>query len=446
MLPWVHMNVATNGDVKPCCVADQNRPVGNLHSAALKELWNSADMRRMRLNMLGGEKSPQCRYCYDLEKGQFPSPRQYANKHFAHHFPAVEKTRPDGSLERPRMALMDIRFSNVCNFRCRTCTPTASSSWHEDAKALNGYSDPKILTPTADPEDLWRQIEPLIPDLEEIWFTGGEPFLGNDHLRLLNLLIHKRILNVKIRYSTNFSAITRWSADVMKAWSHFRGIEIRASLDAIGKRGDYLRKGMAWKQVIRDRKAMATICPEVHFMVAPTISIMNVLHLPDFHREWLEQGLVKFGNWRPNILSSPEEYCIQALPSSIKQEVIEKYERHIETTLRPRKGDDEPLTEKAPDATPEQRAEAPPKPTDMAKGDTFYKIAMSLNAGWRSRMPDKTPGASADAMYYKATLNFMTARDRSAWLPKFRETTGNLDRLRGENFSEVFPELARLMD
>jgi len=390
MLPWVHMNVATDGRALPCCVSDWDRPVGNIRQASLRELWNSEGMRRRRKDMLAGTEIAECRYCRHMERGGFPSLRQYANKRFAHHFPEVDKTGPDGSLQEMRLPFMDIRFSNVCNFRCRICYPMASSSWHKEAGILWGYSAPKVLTPTEDPKDLWRQIEPLIPDLEEIWFAGGEPLMNEEHYLILDLLAKNKLFNVQLRYNTNLSIMTHHGKDVMKMWDQFSSVEVKASLDGMGRRGEYLRKGMVWEQVLKNRKRMAEICPRTEFVIDATVCLMNALHLPDFHREWLAGGLVNPGCWRPHLLESPEEYSIQALPAAFKRQVMEKYECHIEGAL-------------------------------------------------------KSLGSAQDEPIYRSILSFMSVRDKSGLLPKFREKTLDLDRLRGEKFSEIFPELASLM-
>jgi len=417
MLPWVHMNVATDGRVLPCCVSDWERPVGSLRDTTLQELWNSQGMRRLRLDMLASRKRSQCRHCYKLEESGFPSLRQYANKRFARHFPIARTTRPDGSLETMRLPYLDVRFSNVCNFRCRICSPEISSAWHGDAKDLWGYSGPKVLTPTKDPEELWRQIEPLLPDLEEIYFAGGEPLINDEHYRILELLAKNKLFDIRIRYHTNFFVMTHRGWDAMKLWDQFHSVEVRASLDGMGRRGEYLRKGMAWEQVLKNRKRMAEICPRAGFAVEPTVCLMNALHLPDFHKEWLEQGLIEPGRWRLHMLEFPQEYCVQALPAAFKRQVAEKYEHHIEKTLEPRRKNDE----------------------------RFHKTAMDLHAQGRIKTKAYSSEALSDADHYRLALRFLSARDQSSLLSKFRETTHKLDRLRGEKFSGIFPELAGLM-
>mgnify|MGYP003337653004 CR=1 FL=1 len=97
MAPWVHMNIAPNGDVYPCClmpICDIEKDVsdngigestleaiasecngtprdfrmGSLMDESLKEIWNNENMRELRRNMMAGEKSSYCTACYKEEE------------------------------------------------------------------------------------------------------------------------------------------------------------------------------------------------------------------------------------------------------------------------------------------------------------------------------------------------------------------------------------------
>ena len=70
-------------------------------------------------------------------------------------------------------------------------------------------------------------------------------------------------------------------------------------------------------------------CPDVDFYISPTLSLMNVLHVPDFHRAWVERGLLKPQDLNVNILQSPEWYRADCLPEDIKQQATAKLEEHI---------------------------------------------------------------------------------------------------------------------
>ena len=173
----------------------------------------------------------------------------------------------------------------------------------------------------------------------------------------------------------------------MKWWDRFDTVVVQASLDGMGRRGEYLRKGLLWDNVVSNRERMRKVCPRATFIVLATVSAMNAWHLPDFHAHWLREGYVGRGQFQLNPLFTPEEYCVQVLPSRLKQAVIRKYEEHIETVAQ----------------------------------------------------------ASGDAAGFAGAVRFMRAQDRSGLLPRFRELTLKLDAARGERFAEVFPECAELV-
>jgi radical SAM protein with 4Fe4S-binding SPASM domain len=394
MLPWIHMSVWPDGKVLPCCMAENDQAVGDTREKPLKDIWNGEDMRAIRRNMLGEKKSRQCAKCYELEEAGFPSLRKRINQQFRNHYPLAATTAEDGSVDYFQMAYMDVRFSNICNFRCRTCVPELSSSWYEEAALFWGphpAAKTKLIRPTADPEDLWRQIEPLLDYVEEIYFAGGEPLIMEEHYRILNRLVEKRRFHVRLIYNTNFSLTTHHGTDAMKLWDKFEIVRIGASLDGMEERGEYLRKGQRWEQVVKNRKRMFEVCPRAEFQISPTLSVMNALHLPDFHREWLEKGFITDDGAYINILLVPEEYRVQVLPKALKEKLTEKYERHIESVVRP--------------------------------------------SGERSAFVEER---------FRSALNFANAQDMSHLVPKFKEQTAKLDKIRGESFFAVFPELAAL--
>ena len=342
--------------------------------------------------MLAGKESSECHKCYEIERSGFPSLRRRANDQFGSHYPEVEETAEDGRVRVFRMPYMDIRFSNICNFRCRTCCPELSSAWHADGKKLYGdHNKPKIISAADDPETLWRQVEPLLEHVEEVYFAGGEPLVMEEHYRILEALVARRKFDVRLIYNTNFSVTTFKGRDVMRLWDRFRTVRIGASLDAMGRRGEYLRKGQVWEQAVRNRERMLEICPRAEFSISPTLSVMNVFHLPDFHREWLEKGYIGQLGMYINLLLDPEEYRVQVLPRDLKLRMAEMYERHIDQVVRP-------------------------------TGEHWRWVAER----------------------FQAAISFAGAQDLSSKLPKFRETVSKMDAIRGESFAEVFPEMAEV--
>jgi len=390
LLPWTNLHARTDGTALPCCVW-RGPQLGNVRFLSIDELWNSPILKALRLDMLKGRPVAGCQRCYKDERSGFLSMRQKISAALSRHDGRKSLTMPDGTLPRLPVVSIDIRFSNACNLRCRMCDLTQSSAWAADARARGLRVEGGPIQKAYDDWDvLWRQLQPLLEDgIDMITFIGGEPLIMEEHYRILDFLIARGRTDVRLRYNTNFSTLRFQGRDVIDLWSRFHDVRVDASLDGSGRRGEYLRKGLSWDAVVANREEMLRRCPDIAFSVAPTINIFNALHLPDFHREWVEKGYVDRNAFALNMLLAPAMYRMQVLPPALKQRVLEAYRRHQESFL---------------DA-------------DGTAARDFAAAARSLQA-----------------------------KDYSELLPDFVAMTRELDRLRGEDCREAFPELSPLFE
>ena len=98
MMPWVHMHLWPAGFTYPCCMSDPDYPIGNTQTQSLQDIWNGEQMRKIRLNMLSGEPSKECRRCYELEDNGMQTLRNSSITNFADkHWQKVMNTSDDGS-------------------------------------------------------------------------------------------------------------------------------------------------------------------------------------------------------------------------------------------------------------------------------------------------------------------------------------------------------------
>jgi hypothetical protein len=134
---------------------------------------------------------------------------------------------------------------------------------------------------------------------------------------------------------------------------------------------------------------MMEVCPDVDFYISPTLSILNAWHLPDFHRSWVEKGLIKSQDLNVNILQDPAHLRIDIATAEYKEKIASSYQNHLDW-LRPQ----DPLN----------RA---------------------------------TVG-------FESAVNFMLSTDNSNLIPKFWSKMSELDRIRNEDLLSVIPELAEL--
>jgi hypothetical protein len=240
---------------------------------------------------------------------------------------------------------------------------------------------------TGNEDDMIAQMLPHIPHLEQVYFAGGEPLIMKEHYTLLEKLIEAGKTDVRIQYNTNFSELRFKDKHVFEYWKHFKNVSVGASLDASGARAELMRKGTNWQQAVENRQRMIQEAPNVDFYIAATVSALNVLHVLDFHKEWVELGLIKAKDFNVNICQDSNWYRVDIYPPAFKEQVlIPAYERHIAWL----------------------------EPQD--------KLQRATNG-------------------FKSVINFMRAQDQSNLYPKFISETNKLDKLREENTWKTFPEL-----
>lgn len=332
MLPWVHMHMWPNGITYPCCLATNDYTIGNTNTSTFKELWNSERMRELRRNMLDGKPTSGCSRCYEHEENGSRSMRMNMNMDYFHHYHRTELTHEDGSLDDIYMAYMDIRFSNICNMKCRTCGPELSSFWVDDAIKLGRYSEeqPRILKIKPTLEQFWSDVEPWIDTVERIYFAGGEPLIMDEHYKILEHLIEIGKTDIQIAYNTNFSKLKYKRKDVIQLWQHFEHVKVGASLDAMGPRAELMRAGTKWDDMMRNRERILEEAPHVQFQISSTVSAYNAWHAADFYSDWIDRGWVSPDQVDINILLFPEWQRPEILPEAFRKEIQEKLRAYSE--------------------------------------------------------------------------------------------------------------------
>ena len=335
ILPWIHMHAWPDGRAMPCCIADSDQPFGNVKENSIKEVWNSDKYKELRLAMLNGEKLDCCRRCYELEDSTYIwTLRKNHNQWFGDkHFDLVEKTNTDGSIDEMRMAYMDIRFSNICNMKCRSCGPELSSLHAQEHGELYGKhevanilkNNGSNIVNVAKHKDFWNELQQYLPDVEEVYWAGGEPLITDEHYKILDHWIDIGKTDVRLRYTTNFSNLRFKQKSIIDYWKEFPDIQVSASLDAMGARAEFMRFGTVWDTVERNRQEMLEYLPNIHFELTPTISMYNAWNWPDFHMDWVERGLVDIENCRLNMLTDPDFMRLDNIPNEYKIELRSKY-------------------------------------------------------------------------------------------------------------------------
>jgi radical SAM protein with 4Fe4S-binding SPASM domain len=330
MLPWIHLHAWPDGRAYPCCLAVAKHPVGNFKEKSMREIWNDQPMRDMRKNMLEDKPCQECADCYEQESAGFASMRNNSNKNFAQHIDSVDQTLPDGTYPDFRLHYWDVRFSNICQLKCRSCGSIFSSRWYDDDVKLWGKElRPRVQFAGRHEEDVWEQMQEHIPHLEQIYFAGGEPLIMEEHNRILKLLIEKDNTTVRLIYNTNLNDLNYKRESVLELWKHFPNVCVAASLDDMGNRAEIIRSGTVWTKVEQNIRNLKQQCPHIDFMISPTLSMMNIWNFTRFHRYMVESGFIEAKDFNLNILQGPQDYRIDMLPLELKQQFKQDFEQHI---------------------------------------------------------------------------------------------------------------------
>ena len=392
MFPWLHLNVTPKGDIYPCCSNDYSTPFGNTKEITLEQAFNSPKMKELRLDMLNGVKNDICNFCYKHEEAGPHSFRNYSKEHFGKRFDeVVPTTQEDGTVPEFKMHYFDIRFSNICNFKCRTCGSEFSSQWGAEMQKHFDNKHPILIHADDNKGDLLREVLTHVEHIDLAYFAGGEPLITDEHYVMLEEMIRLGRTDIVLRYNTNASNIKYKKHDILELWKHFKKIELSCSVDHYGERAEWLRKGTDWGKVESNLLTFREL-DYVSFQMNTVFSIFNYSTIGEFYQYLKDKNIVRREDWYHSLYLAvhPSYYCAKSLPKELKVHAAEK-------AL--------------------QWADA-----------------------------NKNDGTSLSRLVTDA-VNFAAESDQwSDVKDQFLMHTRSIDRIRDENFWKVFPELNKLQD
>lgn len=328
LAPWMSAHTFPNGDVFPCCVWDCDHPIGNINDKPLPEIWNDEPLKDIRKKMLNDEEVQGCKRCYTIDMTTGYSLRNKIAKDYPVAWDEILDTKDDGEVDDMKLRLWDFRLSNFCNLRCRSCGPDLSSSWFKDSNALYPKRQlDKALITVNDKVSFMDMIKDQYQYVEEIYFAGGEPLSTPEHFQILEELIRIGNTDIRLRYSTNFTNLTFKGKHISEYWKHFSHLEVLVSLDGVGVKGEYIRKGLDYDSLIVNLKWLNDSNIKLFsagFVV--TYGVMNYLDLFDIVLDFIDRDLIDL-NYRQDSgtrgaifspIYGPDYYDCRFLPDKFK--------------------------------------------------------------------------------------------------------------------------------
>jgi len=338
VLPWVSLEASPIGTVRPCCLADDEilDDAGqkfSLLTADFKDIQNSAGMKRLREQFLAGEQPQTCRKCWNEERAGRTSKRMHTIDRLKHTI-----THTNWTQEAKPLMFLDLKLGNICNLKCRICGSWSSSQFASEEIAQLPKEEQKtsfpyqMLKQGAWPREntqFWREIDQCLDDIRYIEFTGGEPFMIDQHFDMLQGMVDRGIAHqVEIHYNTNG---TQWPERGPDIWRHFKTVEIAFSIDDVGARFEYQRTNADWAVVLDNIASFQYLkdqLPNLQLQCCSTVNIFNVRYIDEL-AHWIALQKFDFVYW--NIMHDAWYFSIATLPETVKTELI----LHLESAAVP---------------------------------------------------------------------------------------------------------------
>lgn len=450
ILPWVHLSTRPDGSMRVCCTAnassvgatndrehggmvgilktDDGKP-NNLNVSDFLSSWNSTYMKNVRRQMMNGEKPPSCLKCYKEEAAGHRSKRQWETEYWSKRVSVdklIENTNDDGSVP-PQLAYIDLRFGTKCQLACVMCSPHDSSGWIKDYKAIFPAVENASLKTTMQWKDkgsyngssynwhkqnpvFWEQFYEQIPNMQQIYFAGGESLIIEEHYEILEKCIEMGYAkDLEIRYNSNG---VEWRDDLFDLWKHFKLVRFHYSIDSIEEMNDYIRYPSKWK---RQKEVFHILDKEtsnnVEITVACAVQALNIYYIPDLIKWKLEQNFNKINMWpfgaggvNYHFVYHPPHLNVKILPKDFKEKCRKKYEEFY------------PWWE-----------------ANWEKGIPTWHKGKVTYEDWRT--------ANYGIQRLEGMLQFMESEDWSIRLPEMKEFLELCDKQRNTSWQEVFSDM-----
>lgn len=352
-LAWTHLDFKPGGYAP--CYRFKLYDGHNFGGVPDKPDINSPEWIRVREQLMNDEWPTECVDCRIQEENGIKSYRQRSED--------ILVSEPDYSTPIGQVKDLQLKLNRGCNYSCRHCTVASNSNFIKIGKQNPQVAqklwddhhfdhvierhDHKIDIPT--PEVIDHLFENVLPTVERIEFSGGEPFFHVEMYRFLERMIADPTIDttkITLVYNTNMSMTKFKNYDIVKLWEHFKRADITVSMDGTGKLFNYFRQGGDYDQVVSNINEMLKKTDKVQkLLLVCTTCAYHAFYINDIEMDlaWLKNSLErKYGievKYRPTFVHWPEGLDLVNLAEDTKEKILEElydceFNREIAARLR----------------------------------------------------------------------------------------------------------------
>jgi len=315
-LPWVSIHTWANGNMFPCCKSDPMISFGKLDtSKSYKDNINNKSFINLRQEFLENRQPKSCWKCFEEESKGIRSMRIDQNNYYKEYLES--DYFKNNYIQKPKIFYLDMRSSNKCNLCCVMCSPEFSHKIYDIYKNLDMYTDNIQFKSFS----YYEQLQPYVNEIKTFYLAGGEPFLDENILNILDMLDENSEIKTII-FTTNCTIDLNKSKlfDILKKIEK-HNVNLRISLDGNKEYNEKIRLGSDYDQIIKNILFLKENFPNFDLVINPTIGTLNVEHFNLFYNELLYLNL----KWDLNFIQFPDYFNIINLPQDLKDSIINKF-------------------------------------------------------------------------------------------------------------------------
>jgi hypothetical protein len=327
---WSGLHVWTDGTVGVCCdykglVTDADHRPYNINSHSVDEILSSKYMDNLRDQMRAGQDPQGCQKCVRIECAGGKSRRQLAPYRLENIWGQIN-WELDGV---DNLGYLGGHLGNLCNLKCRICSPDFSSTVaaeelaqvpKDQVKLHPAYIISNNTSWAVKNTDLWTALKAR-PQIKNFEFLGGEPFMLKQNLDFMQYLLDN---NLSQECIFDFTSNGTVYPEIFDRADQFKRLVVTLSIDNTGSRFEYERSGAKW-HVLQDnvQRFMQAKVGNSAFKIGVgiAVNIQNVFYLPELI-EWIQQQ--GFDHYYYNVVNNPEYLSIAHMTQSARELVLNK--------------------------------------------------------------------------------------------------------------------------
>ena len=235
-----------------------------------------------------------CEYCRDIEHSGGISDRMFQNQ-----IPDVypKELEQDNTLTVVNPVVLEVFFSNTCNLSCIYCNAKVSSSIQAENKKFGGAILPELNFEYIDNKyhelvsKFWSWFETNSQTLQRLQILGGEPFLQDNVLKLIEYFELHPHPNLEFNLVTNLILPTKIIEPILEKLrdlthqNKLKRIDIQVSVDCWGHAQEYIRHGFKLDIFERNMELLIEMS-EFRIGLLSTITSLSIPNMPELAQKY----------------------------------------------------------------------------------------------------------------------------------------------------------------